>query len=118
MWPAEGKILNYYSANGPSKGIDIAGTRGQTIRAAAAGKAVYIGSGLRGYGQLIILKHNDDFLSAYAHNDKIYVKEGDVIQRGQAIAAMGSTGADRVELHFEIRHGGVPIDPLKHLPTK
>lgn len=117
-WPVRGKILNYYAANGPNKGIDIGGERGQSIHAAASGKAVYIGSGLRGYGQLIILKHSDDFLSAYAHNEKIYVKEGDVIQRGQAIAAMGSSGADRVKLHFEIRHRGVPVDPLQYLPTK
>jgi lipoprotein NlpD len=117
-WPAEGKILNYYGQNRGNKGLDIGGNRRQSVRAAAAGKVVYQGSGLRGYGQLIILKHNDDFLSAYAHNDNINVKEGDMVKRGQQIAEMGSSGADRVKLHFEIRRGGVPVDPLLYLPKK
>ena len=117
-WPAEGKILNYYGQNRGNKGLDIGGKRGQSVRAAAAGKVVYQGSGLRGYGQLIILKHNDDFLSAYAHNDKVYVKEGDMVKRGQQIAEMGISGADRVKLHFEIRRGGTPVDPLLYLPKK
>ena len=117
-WPTAGKVIGTYSANTANKGIDIAGTRAQAIRAAASGKVVYAGSGLRGYGQLIILKHSEDFLSAYAHNDKIYVKEGDVIKQGQQIAEMGSSGADRVKLHFEIRQGGVPVDPLQFLPKQ
>ena len=116
-WPADGKVLGRYS-EGDSKGLDIAGTRGQPVRAAASGRVVYRGSGLRGYGQLIIIKHNDEFLSAYAHNDRIYVKEGDVVKRGQKIADMGSSGSDRVKLHFEIRRQGVPIDPLKYLPKR
>lgn len=116
LWPTTGTILSRYSASGANKGIDIAGPRGQTIKAASAGKVVYIGSGLRGYGQLIILKHNEEFLSAYAHNDKIYVTEGDVVKAGQQIAEMGSSGADRVKLHFEIRRRGVPVDPLLYLP--
>ena len=117
-WPADGKLLERYSASGPNKGIDIAGSRGQPILAAAAGQVVYQGGGLRGYGQLIIIKHNADFLSAYAHCDKIYVKEGNVIKRGQRIADMGSSGAERVKLHFEIRYRGAPVDPQEYLSRK
>lgn len=116
VWPVRGKLIHSYAAKNGSNGIDIAGTPGQAIYAAADGRVVYSGSGLRGYGQLIILKHNDDFLSAYAHNDKIFVKEGDVIKRGQHIAAMGNSGADRTKLHFEIRRDGVPVDPIHYLP--
>jgi lipoprotein NlpD len=117
-WPAQGKLLARFSDGANNKGIDIGGTTGQPVLAAAAGRVVYQGSGLRGYGQLIIVKHSDEFLSAYAHNDRIYVKEGDMVKRGQKIAAMGSTGADRVKLHFEIRRNGVPVDPLRHLPRQ
>ena len=117
-WPADGQLLKRYSDNGSGKGLDIGGKRGQPIRAAAAGRIVYQGSGLRGYGQLIIIKHSDEFLSAYAHNDRTYVKEGDVVKRGQKIADMGNTGTDRVKLHFEIRRQGVPTDPLKFLPKR
>ena len=117
-WPAEGAIIARFAPNDATKGIDIAGTAGQPIHAAAPGKVVYQGSGLRGYGQLIIIKHNADFLSAYAHCAAIYVQEGSVIQPGQRIAAMGSTGTDRVKLHFEIRRRGIPVDPLEHLPKK
>jgi lipoprotein NlpD len=117
-WPADGQLLNRYSDSGSGKGLDIGGKRGQPIRAAAAGRIVYQGSGLRGYGQLIIIKHSEEFLSAYAHNDRIYVKEGDVVKRGQKIADMGNTGTDRVKLHFEIRRQGVPTDPLKFLPKR
>jgi len=116
-WPADGKIQSRYSES-DTKGVDIAGARGQSVHAAASGRVVYQGSGLRGYGQLIIIKHSDEFLSAYAHNDRIYVKEGDVVKRGQKIADMGSTGTDRVKLHFEIRRHGVPVDPLKYLPKR
>lgn len=116
-WPADGRVLGR-SSEGDAKGLDIGGTRGEPVRAAAGGRVVYQGSGLRGYGQLIIVKHNDEFLSAYAHNDRIYVKEGDVVKRGQKIADMGSSGSDRVKLHFEIRRQGVPIDPLKYLPKR
>ena len=115
-WPTQGKVVSYFAASAANNGIDIAGTRGQTVHAAAPGRVVYIGSGLRGYGQLIILKHNDEYLSAYAHNEKVTVKEGDVIKRGQPIAQMGSSGADRVKLHFEIRRRGVPVNPLQYLP--
>lgn len=118
MWPTDGQLLKRYSENDAVKGIDIGGTRGQAVRASANGRVVYQGSGLRGYGQLIIIKHNDEYLSAYAHNDRIYVKEGDVVKRGQKIADMGSTGTDRVKLHFEIRRQGAPIDPLKFLPKR
>lgn len=117
-WPAQGELLERYSANGPNKGIDIAGKKGQPILAAEAGQVVYQGSGLRGYGQLIIVKHNADFLSAYAHCDKIYVKEGNVIKRGQKIADMGSSGTDRTKLHFEVRYRGAPVDPQDYLPRK
>ncbi|MDO8706819.1 MAG: peptidoglycan DD-metalloendopeptidase family protein [Sulfuricaulis sp.] len=117
-WPATGKLLERYSANGPNKGIDIAGKKGQPILAAAAGQVVYQGGGLRGYGQLIIVKHNADFLSAYAHCDTIYVKEGNVIKQGQKIALMGSSGANQVMLHFEIRYRGAPVDPQDYLPKK
>ncbi len=116
-WPTDGKLLNRYS-EGDAKGLDIAGTRGDPVRAAASGRVVYQGSGLRGYGQLIIVKHNDEFLSAYAHNDRIHVKEGEVVKRGQKIAGMGSTGTDRVKLHFEIRRHGAPVDPLNYLPKR
>lgn len=114
-WPTEGTMLSRFDA-GTSKGIDIGGANGQTIRAAAAGKVVYQGSGLRGYGKLIIIKHNADFLSAYAHCEATLVKEGDVVKSGQKIAVMGSTGTDRTKLHFEIRRRGIPVDPLQYLP--
>jgi len=116
-WPTDGKLMNQYGKS-DSKGLDISGTRGEPVRAAADGRVVYQGSGLRGYGQLIIIKHNDEFLSAYAHNDRIHVKEGEAVKRGQKIADMGSTGTDRVKLHFEIRRHGAPVDPLKYLPRR
>jgi lipoprotein NlpD len=117
-WPAAGRIVARFAPDNGTKGIDIAGESGQPVYAAAPGKVVYQGSGLRGYGQLIIIKHNADFLSAYAHCAAIYVREGSVIKTGQKIATMGSSGADRVKLHFEIRRRGVPVDPLDHLPKK
>jgi lipoprotein NlpD len=117
-WPTEGSLLARSNTGGASKGIDVGGKAGQPIVAAAPGTVVYQGSGLRGYGQLIIVKHNTDFLSAYAHCDKIVVREGNVIKRGQKIAEMGSTGTDRVKLHFEIRYRGTPVDPLDFLPKK
>ncbi|MHB1951107.1 MAG: peptidoglycan DD-metalloendopeptidase family protein [Acidiferrobacteraceae bacterium] len=115
-WPAAGPIVRGFSPVGGCKGIDIGGRRGAPVRAAARGKVVYAGSGLRGYGELIILKHNKNFLSAYAHNNRILVKEGEMVRRGQEIAEMGSTGTDRVMLHFEIRLHGSPVDPLRYLP--
>jgi len=116
--PARGDVLLGFSSSGPNKGIDIAGTQGQPIYAAEAGQVVYQGGGLRGYGQLIIVKHNEDFLSAYAHCDKIFVKEGIVVKRGQKIAEMGSSGTNRIKLHFEIRYRGTPVDPQDYLPRK
>jgi lipoprotein NlpD len=114
--PAQGKVIARFSEAANRKGIDIAGTLGQPVVASASGKVVYSGSGLRGYGKLIIIKHNETYLSAYAHNDQILVKEGQSVTRGQKIAAMGSTDADRVKLHFEVRRLGKPVDPAKYLP--
>ncbi|MGH8716981.1 MAG: peptidoglycan DD-metalloendopeptidase family protein, partial [Burkholderiales bacterium] len=99
------------------KGVDIAGSIGQPVYASAPGKVVYSGSGLRGYGKLIIIKHNDTYLSAYAHNSEILVKEGQAVVKGQKIGEMGNSDADQVKLHFEIRRLGKPVDPLKYLPT-
>jgi len=117
-WPVDGRLTARFAPDDGNKGIDIDGVLNQPIYSAAAGKVVYRGSGLRGYGQLIIVKHNVDFLSAYAHCSAIYVQEGSVIKPGQRIAAMGSSGADRVKLHFEIRRRGEPVDPLNFLPKK
>jgi lipoprotein NlpD len=114
--PATGKLIGRFSESDRRKGIDIAGKLGQPIMASASGKVVYSGSGLRGYGKLIIIKHNNTFLSAYAHNDKILVKEGQSVTRGQKIALMGRTDAKQVELHFEVRRFGKPVDPAKYLP--
>lgn len=114
--PASGKIIAGYSEAANRKGIDIAGKLGQDVSASAPGKVVYSGSGLRGYGKLIIIKHNKTYLSAYAHNDKILVKEGQAVKRGEKIAEMGKTDADQVKLHFEVRRLGKPVDPAKYLP--
>jgi lipoprotein NlpD len=114
--PAQGKLIGQFSESANRKGIDIAGKLGQPIVASAAGKVVYSGSGLRGYGKLIIIKHNKTYLSAYAHNDKVLVKEGQSVTRGQKIALMGNTDADQVKLHFEVRRLGKPVDPAKYLP--
>jgi lipoprotein NlpD len=115
-WPAKGKIVSGFSEATSLKGIDIAGSAGQPVTASAGGKVVYAGSGLRGYGKLIIIKHNDAYLSAYAHNRDILVKEGQQVVKGQKIAEMGNTDADQVKLHFEIRRQGKPVDPLRYLP--
>ncbi len=114
--PTNGRIITVYSENANRKGVDIAGRRGQAIVASAAGKVVYSGSGLRGYGKLVIIKHNKTFLSAYAHNDQIMVKEGQNVTKGQQIAEMGETDSDQVKLHFEIRKFGKPVDPAQFLP--
>ena len=116
MWPAKGRIVNGFSEGASLKGIDIGGAAGQPVAASAGGKVVYAGTGLRGYGKLIIIKHNATFLSAYAHNRDILVKEGQQVARGQKIAEMGSTDSDQVKLHFEIRRHGKPMDPLRYLP--
>jgi lipoprotein NlpD len=115
-WPAKGKVVAGFNDTASAKGVDIAGTQGQPVYAAAAGKVVYSGSGLRGYGKLVIIKHNKTYLSAYAHNSQILVKEGQEVTKGQKIAEMGSTDTDRVKLHFEIRKQGKPVDPTKYLP--
>lgn len=119
QWPAYGRLLaSFQGAVGSNKGIDIEGKLGESVIAAAAGQVVYSGSGLRGYGNLLILKHNEIFLSAYAHNNKLLVKEGDFVKAGQRIADMGLSGTDRVKLHFEIRSEGKPVDPQKYLPVR
>lgn len=118
-WPVKGKMIGTFSAKEQgNKGIKIAGNRGDAIKAAASGRVVYAGSALRGYGNLVIIKHSDDFLSAYAHADKILVKEKQVVNAGQTVAKMGSTGTNRVMLHFEIRYHGKSVNPLKYLPKQ
>jgi lipoprotein NlpD len=116
MWPAEGKVVANFDDG--KKGIDIAGKSGQQVLAAGAGKVMYAGSGIRGYGNLVIVKHTNTLLSAYAHNKTILVKEGQSVSRGQKIAEMGNSDADAVKLHFEIRQQGKPVDPSKFLPAK
>ncbi len=116
-WPASGKLLATFSEGG-NKGIDIGGRAGEAVVAASGGKVVYSGSGLRGYGKLVIVKHNNNFLTAYAHNQNILVKEGQMVNKGQKIAEMGNTDTDQVKLHFEVRRQGKPVDPLKFLPQR
>lgn len=117
MWPTSAKVSAPYSDTG-NKGIDFAGKAGDPVLAAGEGKVVYAGSGLRGFGELVIVKHNATYLSAYAHNRKILVKEGQQVSRGQKIAEMGNTDADSVKLHFEIRKQGKPVDPAQYLPKR
>ena len=117
MWPARGKVVVGFSETANLKGIDIAGAAGEPVIASAAGKVVYVGNGLRGYGKLVIVKHNKTWLSAYAHNREILVKEGQQVTKGQRIAEMGNTDADQVKLHFEIRRLGKPVDPARYLPA-
>jgi lipoprotein NlpD len=116
-WPASGPVISGFD-EGRSKGLAIAGKAGDPVVAAADGRVVYAGSGLRGYGNLVIIKHNNTFLTAYAHNQTLLVKEDQVVKRGQKIAEMGSSDAERVELHFEIRKQGKPVDPAKLLPPR
>ncbi len=120
QWPVESrKVLQTFSVDDPGrKGIDIAGRHGDPVYSAAAGRVVYAGSGLVRYGRLIIIKHNEKYLSAYAHNQKLRVKEGEVVEAGQRIADMGSSGARRPLLHFEIRRDGKPVNPLRYLPQR
>jgi lipoprotein NlpD len=115
-WPSNGRTLRGYSDS--NKGVDIGGRPGQPVLASADGKVVYSGTGLRGYGKLIIIKHNKTFLSAYAHNSQLLVKEGQAVKKGQKIAEMGNTDADQVKLHFEIRRFGKPVDPMQYLNSK
>ena len=116
VWPAKGKVIGNFSETANLKGIDIAGAAGQPVYASAAGSVVYAGTGLRGYGKLIIIKHNKTYLSAYAHNRDILVKEGQPVTKGQKIAEMGNTDTSDVKLHFEIRRLGKPMDPTRYLP--
>ena len=116
-WPTMGKVITTFNADSNAKGIDIAGTAGQAVTASAPGKVIYSGSDLRGYGKLVIIKHNKTYLSVYAHNSKIVVKEGEMIAKGQKIAEMGNTDTDSVKLHFEIRQQGKSVDPAKYLPA-
>lgn len=117
MWPAGGPVIAPFD-EGKSKGLGISGKAGDAVLAAADGRVVYAGSGLRGYGNLVILKHNNTYLTAYAHNQTLLVKEDQTVRRGQKIAEMGSTDAERVMLHFEIRRQGKPVDPAKLLPPR
>ena len=117
LWPADGTLAGRFGAAG-GKGIDIVGSRNTPVKAVAPGKVVYSGTGLRGYGRLLIVKHAGEYLSAYAHNETILVKEGDMVTAGQRIGLMGDSDADRVKLHFEIRRYGKPLDPLNYLPER
>ncbi|MFQ3787946.1 peptidoglycan DD-metalloendopeptidase family protein [Halomonas sp. A29] len=119
QWPADGELVGRFGEGGSiTAGIDIAGQKGQPVRAAGPGIVVYAGSGVRGYGNLILLKHNDQYLSAYAHNDSLRVTENDVVEAGQVIATMGDSDAESARLHFEVRKDGQPQDPLKYLPER
>ncbi|MBU9257122.1 peptidoglycan DD-metalloendopeptidase family protein [Burkholderia multivorans] len=116
-WPVRGPVLNGFDDT-KNKGVNIGGTAGEAVKAAADGRVVYAGNGLRGYGNLIIIKHDATYLTAYAHNRALMVKEGDAVTNGQKIAEMGNSDADRVMLHFEVRRQGKPVDPMKYLPPQ
>jgi lipoprotein NlpD len=117
VWPTRGRVVRGFQQKGTGKkGIDIGGHQGQPVKAAASGKVVYVGSGLVGYGRLIIVKHNEKLLSAYGHNSKLLVAEGDHVAAGQMIAKMGNSGTDRTALYFEIRKDGKPVNPMQYLP--
>ncbi|WP_223669339.1 peptidoglycan DD-metalloendopeptidase family protein [Kangiella shandongensis] len=118
MWPNMGRVIKRFSSKSNTRGIDIAGNMGEPVRAAAPGLVVYAGRGLRGYGNLIIVKHNNEFISAYAHNKRLLVKENEIIKAGQKIAEVGNTDSDIPKLHFEIRFKGKPVDPLRYLPKR
>ncbi len=118
-WPVAGQVINSFSPNSAlNKGVDIGGRMGESVRAAADGVVVYAGGGLRGYGKLVIVKHDSNFLSAYGHNRRIRVKEGQKVKGGQVVAEIGSSGTDQEMLHFEIRKNGKPVDPLIYLPDR
>lgn len=118
-WPVKGKVLESFNPEaGLNKGIDIQGKLGEPVNAAALGEVVYAGSGLRGYGKLLIVKHNEKYLSAYAHNRVLHVAEGDKVKAGQKIAEVGYSGTDTAKLHFEIRRDGKPVNPLQYLPRQ
>jgi len=117
IWPTNGTVLAGFDEV-KNKGLDIGGVAGDSVVAAADGRVVYVGAGLRGYGNLIILKHNNTFLTAYAHNKTLLIKEDQAVRKGQKIAEMGNSDADRVKLHFEVRRQGKPVDPAKYLPAR
>ncbi len=119
QWPHNGRILSGFGGGQPAnKGIDIIGSEGDPVKAAAAGVVVYSGNGLLGYGNMVILNHNSQYLSAYAHNSRIFVREGDKVKAGEKIAEIGNTGAARMMLHFEIRRDGNPVNPMRYLPKR
>jgi lipoprotein NlpD len=117
IWPGAGVVIAGFD-EAKNKGLDIGGKAGDPVVAAADGRVVYAGAGLRGYGNLVILKHNNTYLTAYAHNQTLLVKEDQTVRKGQKIAEMGNSDADRVKLHFEIRRQGKPVDPAKYLPPR
>lgn len=117
LWPTAGKVIDGFDAP-RNKGIDIGGSEGEPVKAAADGEVVHVGSALRGYGNLVIIRHPGDFVTAYGHNRKILVSQGQQVKRGQQIAELGRTDSDRPKLHFEIRHQGKPLDPVKYLPPR
>ena len=116
-WPASGQVLSNFGSSG-NKGVDIAGQRGEAVIAAEGGRVILASNTLRGYGNMVIVKHSDTLISVYAHNSKLLVKEGEQVRKGQKIAEMGNSDADRVKLHFEVREQGKPVDPMKYLPTR
>lgn len=119
LWPTRGKVVSTFSFRDPGRrGIDIVGRKGQPVKAAAAGRVVYRGNGLRGYGNLIILKHNDTYFSAYAHTEDVVVKENEKVKLGQKLADMGNTSSEQTKLHFEIRRNGKPVNPMRYLPKR
>ncbi len=119
QWPTQGVIIKKFSSQKSlNKGVDLDGRLGDSVHAAAAGQVVYAGNGIRGYGNLLIIKHSERFLSAYAHNSRLLVKEQSVVKAGQVIAEIGNSGTDQHKLHFEIRRDGKPVDPLQYLPTR
>ena len=118
-WPTQGKVVSTFSIKDPGRrGIDIAGRKGQPVKAAAAGRVVYRGNGLRGFGNLIIVKHNETYFSAYAHTENVVIKENEKVKLGQKLADMGNTNSERTKLHFEIRRNGKPVNPLRYLPRR
>ena len=117
VWPVRGPLLGTFN-DSTNKGVNIGGSAGEAVKASADGRVVYAGNGLRGYGNLIIIKHDATYLTAYAHNRALMVKEGDAVTKGQKIAEMGNSDSDRVMLHFEVRRQGKPVDPLKYLPPQ
>ncbi|HKA43121.1 MAG TPA: peptidoglycan DD-metalloendopeptidase family protein [Burkholderiales bacterium] len=118
IWPTNGKVVNTFNDGANLKGIGIAGKSGQPVYASAPGRVIFSGTGIRGFGKLIVIKHNNTFLSVYGHNSELLVKEGQNVSKGQKIAEMGNTDADQVKLHFEIRRYGKPVDPVKLLPEQ